>query len=146
MSMSSRMRTTGYQSVTTKIVAMVALFSIIVAFSVVIVMRANESVTPVEYLWFKVEPNESGLDTTGDVAIYAEDGQLIERFLLLNITGWQRSELSYEPASYVRIYVDFWYFEDKVSNVMYLVGRSPVGITLDNVTLTIVSNVEEPTF
>lgn len=140
------MRTTGYQSMTTKIVAIVALFSIIVAFSVVIVMRANESITPYEYIWFKVEPNYIGLDTTGDVAVYAEDGSLLERILLLNITEWQSSGSHYDLSIYVRIYVSFWYLEDKVSNVMYLIGRSPIGISLDNITLTIVSAGERPTF
>jgi hypothetical protein len=144
--MSSRLRTSGYQSITTKIIAMVALFAIIVAFSVVLVMRANESISETEYIWLKVEPNEAGLDVTGDVYIYDDNNSLLEHFLLLNTTGWQHGELRYDVPTYIRVYVTFWYLEDKVSNVMYLVGRSPIVVTLDNIKLTIISDWEEPTF
>jgi len=146
--MSDRMRTTGYQSVTTKIVAMVAIFAIVVALGVMVIYRANETInTPdSEYLWFEVEPIEAGFDITGDVFIYDENGTLLEHFMLLNETGWQCGDQLYDVRTYVRIYITFWAFDDKVNNVMYLIGRSPVQISLDNMIITLVSDWESPTF
>lgn len=147
--MSSRLRTSGYQSMTSKIIAMVALFAIIVAFSVVLVMRANESMNPTEqeYLWFKVETNyATDLDTTGDVFIYDVDTLPLEHFLLVNGTEWQKSGLLYDVKMYVRMNITFWNTVDKVDNVMYLIGRSPVVVSLVDVTVTIVSDWEVPGF
>lgn len=147
-SMSSRLRSTGYQNLTTRIIAMVALFSIIVAFSVIVAYRANESVNPedFEYLWFKVEPDVIGTDVTGDAFIYDEEGQQLEHVMLLNDYGWQQSIETYAVRTYVRIYVSFWYLDDKLNDVIYLIGRSPVEASLVNVTVTIISDWEEPIF
>jgi len=147
--MSGRMRTSGYKSMSSKIIAMVAMFAIVVAFSVVLVMRANESINPVEeeYLWFKVETNyPTDLDTTGDVYIYDADGYPLEHILLENSTEWQRGELLYIVRTYARVNITFWNTADTVDNVMYLVGRSPVLVTLIDVSITIVSDWEAPMF
>lgn len=140
------MRSTGYQNVTTKLIAMVAIFSVIVALSVVVVYRANESIhhDDKEYLWFKIDRIYNGnLDITGDVFIYDEVGVPLEHILLLNTTDWQSSQIQYVSGGYVRIYLSFWYLVDEMNNVAYKVSRG-FFVALDNVTVTIFSDVEEP--
>lgn len=145
--MSARVRARGYQDITIKIVAMVAIFSVVMAFAVVTVYRLNDTIThdEKEFLWFKAVSDVAN-DTTATIYVYSADDVFIEQLLLLNNTDWQKSTEQYTLRTYVRIFVEFWYMETKLNNILYMIGRSPVVITDLSIIFSIVSDWEVPLF
>jgi hypothetical protein len=79
--------------------------------------------------------------------VYSVNYTLLEQFLLLNTTGWQRSNDIYLVGANVLIFVDFWDIEASISDVVYRIGRSPLLIfSLEEVEINIISDWSEPLF
>jgi hypothetical protein len=139
----------GYGKAGTKIVAAVAIFGIILVFSVALGMKALEPIPEQdEYLWFKVTAQENiTVSMLATAYVYSVNYTLLEQFLLLNTTGWQRSNDIYLVGANVLIFVDFWDIEASISDVVYRIGRSPLLIfSLEEVEINIISDWSEPLF
>jgi hypothetical protein len=134
----------------TKIVAAVAIFGILVVFSVAIVMNITEPAPRHdENLWFKITPREnvSVPSMLATVYVYSVNYTLLEQFLLLNRTVWQSNEIQYPVGKNVLLFIDFWDLNISITDVLFKIGVSFMTThSFAEIELNIISDWSEPEF